>query len=343
MTSPTTQQPPQAQTAPPADAPPLDPPPRSRGRWGAPRFGYRINALVLWIASRALWLGYAVVAIAAFGFFLFLPRARRASIAYLDRLHAARGNTSRRNPLTRAWQTYRHMRAVGILMLDRALILATPGHGFHMECEGLLHLAHANRADNGRAGLLLLSAHFGMAEIAVPYLALMGINRPTHLVMYQDASDGTERFHARHRRMLENVSIISTTDPLAAGIKIIGALKKGEVVAMRADRTLAGRAIPVTFLGSRITLPAGPFLAATLRGAPTVYIYTCRTGYRRYRCIIAPGYPPATPAPEGEAPLPRDAHLAAAAQHFATHLESLLPRHPHQWSNFYDLWQSQKP
>jgi predicted LPLAT superfamily acyltransferase len=175
-----------------------------------------------------------------------------------------------------------------------------------------------------------------MAEIAAPYLRRMGIERPTHLVMYQDAADGTERFHARHRRMLSHLSIISTTDPLAAGIKIIAALKKGEVVAMRADRTLAGKGVEVTLLGERVYLPAGPFVAAALSEARVVYIYTCRVGYRHYRCLIAPG------GNFGGSDAPRDERAAQAAQDFATHLETILRQYPYQWSNFYDLWTTQR-
>ena len=137
------------------------------------------------------------------------------------------------------------------------------------------------------------AAQAGMAEIAAPYFRSMGIDRPVHIVMYQDPRDGTEAFHRRHRRRLGDIPVISTTDPLAAGVKIMRALKAGAVVALRADRTLAGKGVPVTLLGDRVLLPAGPFVAAALSGAPVVYVYTCRVGHRAYRCTISPAPAPA--------------------------------------------------
>jgi len=64
-----------------------------------------------------------------------------------------------------------------------------------------------------------------------------------------------------------------------------------------------------------------------------VHIYCCRTGYRRYRCTFSPS----KTYSEG----PREVQLAEAAQDFATHLETMIKRHPYQWANFYDLWEVQ--
>lgn len=309
------------------------------GRWGAPRVGYRVNAAMLWVGLRMLWLGYGLVWLAALAFFVAVPQARRASVRYLDLMHRVSGGIRQRGWLRRGLETYRHMLTVGILMMDRAIMLAEPRHGFHVDCEGLAHLAEATRAEEGKAGVLLLTAHFGMAEIAAPYLARMGIERAMHLVMYQESGDGTERFHARHRRMLKGVSVISTTDPLAAGLKIIAALKKGDMVAMRADRTLAGKAVEVMLLGKRVRLPAGPFVAAALSGARVVYVYTCRMGHRRYRCLIDTGSNGGYYGERGGDS--QEERVERAAQDYATHLEGILKRYPNQWSNFYDLWHVQ--
>lgn len=307
-----------------------------RSRWGAPRCGYYSNAAMLWLGTRMLWLAYFFVWFAAIYFYLFAPAGRRASMRYLDLLAAPR----RRGRLTRLWQTYRHMVEFGFLLLDRALMLARAGHGYQISAQGLTDLRAATAPENTSngqpPGAILLSAHFGNAEIAAPYMKKMGLARPVHLVMYLDSRHGTERFHARHRRRLADMSIISTTDPLAAGAKIMAALRKGDIVAMRADRTLAGKGLPVNFLGQPVELPAGPFLASVLSGAPVVYIYTCRLGYRRYSCRISSvhRYGPDQPGS-------RDQRMGAAAQDFATHLESMLREFPYQWSNFYDYWNQQ--
>jgi predicted LPLAT superfamily acyltransferase len=295
-----------------------------RQRWGRSHFGYHANAMMLWVGSRFLLLGYAFVGCGAVYFFLCVPRARRASMAYLDRLRPGRST------LRRSWETYQHMVVFGLLLLDRALMLTTSRHHFSISAEGLPSLTKPAAAGEG---VLMMTAHFGNAEVAAPYMARMGVTRPVHLVMYRDAEDATEKFHTLHRRLLADVRIISTTDPLAAGVKIIGALRHGDVVALRADRAMHGKSIRASLLGAPVSLPAGPFLAAVLSGSPVVHVYTCRLGYRRYICRVS-----ATYRYGSEQPGTREERLQRAAADFTHHLEEVIRRHPLQWGNFYDLW-----
>jgi len=279
---------------------------------------------MLWIGMRVLPLGYVLIWFAALYFFVFAPKARRASMAYLDRVRGRRG------ALRRMWGTYRHLIEFGLLLMDRAIMLAGPEHGFEIVSEGSEHLKEALACE---AGLLLLTAHFGNAEAGAPYMKKKGMTRPVNLVMYQQVGDATERFHTAHRRMLAGVQIISTTDPLAAGVKIIRALGRNEVVAIRADRTLDGRGVKVRLLGAEAELPAGPFLAAALTGAPVVFIYTCRVGYRKYRCVISEMRRYGEESGGG-----RDERIFRAALDYARFLEGMLLKYPLQWGNFYDFW-----
>lgn len=300
-----------------------------RKRWGRVRFGYRANAMMLWVGRRALWLGYVFVWIGAFYFLLVSGKARRASMAYLQRVHGRRGW------LRRWWDTYRHLVVYGYLLLDRAVMLSAEGHGFSIVREGVEHM-HAAAA--GEAGLIVLSAHFGIAEAAIPYMAKkmgnMLRSRPIHVVMYQDLSEATERFHSEKRRLLEGMHIISSTDPLSAGVKIIAALRAGGLVAMRADRRLAGKTVRVHLLGAPVELPAGPFLAAALTGVPVVPVYTCRRGYRTYAVVIG------THQRYGDdTPGTRDERVQRAAEDYARGLEAMIRAYPLQWGNFYDLWE----
>jgi predicted LPLAT superfamily acyltransferase len=308
--------------------------PPIRQRWGVPRCGYYANAAWLAVARVSLPAAYVLAWLVAANFLLFVPRARRGSIAYLDRIHAPQKRWLPR----RLWDTYRHLVEFGYLLIDRALMLARPRHGFRIQCAGLQNMAAASAADGPSTppGVILLSAHFGNAEIGIPYLPQMGYCRPIHIVMYHEPDDAHERFHTRHRRLLADMDIISTTDPVVAGLGIMAALKQGDTVAMRADRTLAGKGLAVTLLGHAVVLPAGPFLAAVLSGAPVLYVYTCRLGYRRYACRFS-----AVHRYQESPEEPRAALLARAAQDFTSHLESLLREFPFQWSNFYDYWTEQ--
>jgi phosphatidylinositol dimannoside acyltransferase len=220
----------------------------------------------------------------------------------------------------------------GLLLLDRAVMLATAGHGFSMCAEGLPHLTKLFVAEEG---VIMMTGHFGNAEVAAPYMGRMGVTRPVHLVMYREAGDATEAFHTRHRRLLANVRIISTTDPLTAGVKMMRALREGGLVALRADRAMEGKRVRGELLGGAVDLPAGPFVAAALSGAPVVHVYTCRLGYRRYICRISPAYRYGADQEGG-----RDERMARAAGDFTRHLEEVMRAYPLQWGNFYDVWAS---
>ncbi|MGN6367867.1 MAG: LpxL/LpxP family acyltransferase [Phycisphaerae bacterium] len=299
-----------------------------RRKWGVHRFGYWANWMMLWVGSRVLWLGYFFVWVGAVYFFVCVPRARRASMGYLDRVRPGGGG---RGWWRRRWESYLHMIQFGMLLLDRAVMLVSERHGFRVSCDGLGHLTHA--VQEGK-GVIMLSGHFGNAEVAAPYIFRMGVERAIHIVMYQEAGDATERFHTKHRKMLEKVRVISTTDALAAGVKIMGALREGDLVAMRADRALTGKTVKARLLGAEVALPAGPFVAAVLSGSPVVNVYTCRLGYRRYVCVIgeAKGY-------GEEAGGTREERIGRAAADFAGFLEGMVRRYPLQWGNFYDLWE----
>ena len=102
--------------------------------------------------------------------------------------------------------------------------------------------------------------------------------RKVNLVMYQDAADSTEKFHERHRRLLEGVGVISTADSLAAGVKIMAALRRNELVAIRADRLMEGKSVRVKFFGEEVLFPAGPFVTAVLSGAPVICVHAAARG-----------------------------------------------------------------
>src|SRR5881392_1300271 len=87
-----------------------------RQRWGVPRCGYFANAAVLAVALRVLPVAYFLVWFGAGYFFMGVPRARRASMAYLDLVHGP----GRRSWVRRVWETYWHLVQFGYLLVDRA-------------------------------------------------------------------------------------------------------------------------------------------------------------------------------------------------------------------------------
>ncbi len=286
------------------------------------RGGYYANALLMQLGMRCLWLAYIFVAFAALFFWITRPQARRASGHYLNRA------LGKRTGIAQAFRTYRHMYCFGQLLLDRALLLASPAHHFDLTLDGKQYLLDAIALQRG---LILVTAHFGIAEAGMPRMAPLGV--PVHMVMYQPPGDSTERFHARYRKLLADVNVITTTHPLDASLKIMAALRRGEIVSMRADRVMSGKTVPAMLLGGKIELPAGPLTAAVLSGAPVLSVYTVRLGYKSYRCTIRR---------LGEyGGGSKDEMLAKAAQDYAQNLEQVVRTHPLQWSNFYDYWREE--
>ena len=171
---------------------------------GASRFGYYSNLAMLWLGMRFLRLAYIFVWIAAIYFFLFVPSARRGSMRYLDLLHAPK----KRGLLRRYWQTYRHMVEFGKLILDRALMLARPGHRFFPSAAKAWKHPHAGRRHRRRQPFgyaIMLSRRTSATPRAWSRICTSSADhRPIHIVMYQDAREPTGlKFHMRHRHARE--------------------------------------------------------------------------------------------------------------------------------------------
>ncbi|NNM85837.1 MAG: lysophospholipid acyltransferase family protein [Phycisphaerales bacterium] len=292
----------------------------ARRRWGRHHAGYRANRIMLWLGVTFLPLGYFVVALTV-PFFALDGKVRRASRAFCRKLYPDA------SPWRQTCFSLGHIYRFGTLLLDRAVALAGNGERFNFERSGMEHLRALAPSPRG---IVIFTAHFGCAEITAPLLNNLNLGRKINVVMFQDLSDATEQFHQRHRTALSHVNLISTTDPMAAGLKVIAALRRHEVVAIRADRSLTGRTVAVSFFNQTVYLPAGPFIAAVAADAEPVTLYAIRLKYRHYRCVVAP----LTLSP-GETPA---AKAASLAQQYATQLEALVRQYPRQWANFYDFW-----
>ena len=82
-------------------------------------------------------------------------------------------------------------------------------------------------------------------------------------------------------RELLGMEVLSHRDP-AAIATLVGAIRRGRVVCLLADRDLEGRGVPVRWRGQRVTMPAGPAMVARRSGAalvPAICQYT-PTGMR---------------------------------------------------------------
>ena len=288
--------------------------------------GYKANFFMLRLGGIFLPLGYGAVAAAVIWFWLTDRRARRASRGFLSCV-------LRDRPRPVSWRdTLYHMNLYGKMLLDRSVSLADSRGRFKVSSA----TGDAWRRDLPREkGILLLTAHFGAAEMSAPMLKHIGQGRKAHFVVYRDMRDTTEHFHRDQWKSLADIDWINSTDPISAGIRVMKALKNADLVAIRADRPMQGRAIVADFFGRPMQLPAGPFMAALLSGASVITAFTVRTGYRAYQMHAS--MPRKYDLASGPG---RDQLLKQAVKDYVADLERIVRLYPYQWGNFYDVWRT---
>lgn len=183
-------------------------------------------------------------------------------------------------------------------------------------------------------GLIVVTAHLGAWEVgsAVP-AARDGLR--VHVVREEETDPKAQRFIAELIRS-RNGGLYTThfarADDPQLGVALLDALRRGEVVALQADRPRAtGRSVQVELFGRPYPLPIGPAALARAAGVPIVPVFVTREGRLRYRCSIRRPIEVARTAD-------RQADLDAALGRLAGELESAIRRTPYQWFCLRRLW-----
>jgi KDO2-lipid IV(A) lauroyltransferase len=133
----------------------------------------------------------------------------------------------------------------------------------------------------GGAGAVIVTPHLGAIELAAAYIAACGYR------LSGVAEDLEPRLFdlLRRYRSCTGMATLSRRDPAAA----LQALRRGEVLAVVADRLLTGHGVPVSFCGGTRMMPTGPAALALRTGAPIVVAYIVRLvgarGSVRYRLV----------------------------------------------------------
>lgn len=180
---------------------------------------------------------------------------------------------------------------------------------------------HLSSQDPAR-GLVVITAHVGNWELAGRLLAGR-LARPVNVVVAPEADPGVERML---RGGAVPVRFVVRRDPLSV-LPLVPALRRGEVVAMQADRALGGRGdVAAPFFGAEALFPAGPFRLARAAGVDVVPAFCLLGPDRRYTIALGA---PISPARDGE-------HLALSR--WVALLEATVSARPEQWFNFFDVW-----
>ena len=171
-------------------------------------------------------------------------------------------------------------------------------------------------------GFISPSAHVGNWELAGRLLAGRTA-RTTHVVVADEEARELEQWV---RRDGDGVRFVTRSRPTVS-LELVAALRRGEVVAVQADRALGTRGdVLIPFFGTPAPFPLGPFLLASAVRVPVVPAFCLLGADYRYTVTVTEPFS-----------VPRGGEEEAARAWVAM-LEGVVREHPTQWFNFFDIW-----
>lgn len=295
---------------------------------------------ILFLCGVHRWLGRWPFRICVYPVVLFHwltnATARRASLQYLQRLHAHAGefHTDKRHGGTLAtvpgWrQSLRHFAGFAETMLDKILAL---GHRYPAQ-HVRMHREQMLAAIASGQGGVIITAHIGCLELCQALADRVPGFRLTALVHTAHA----QRFNRLIRRLdpQGKVELMQVTElGPATAVMLAERVARGEYIAIAGDRVplRGGRSVRVPFLGHPGPFPIGGYVLASALGCP-VFTMACTHAGQGYD-IRFERFSDRIVLPRGS----RDAALAEQATRFAQWLEAQVHGAPYDWFNFFPFW-----
>jgi KDO2-lipid IV(A) lauroyltransferase len=279
---------------------------------------YKVGSALSRVLPR--WVCYGIAILLADLNFLINHRSRRAVIANLRRV-LGRGDRGDDTELDRIARRVFHNFALNI-----ADFLIFPNLDLD-SLRGVIAIEgweHVERAHAAKRGFILLSAHVGNWEMAGALFGLSGIR--LRAVALEHGAGRVTRFYAERRRA-KGIEVLPLTGSTYA---MIDWLRRGEAVALIADRDFAHQGKPVLFFGATATMPRAHASLALKTGAPVLPCFLVREPHRRFRMIIRP--------PVETENLPPGDRVGAFVERCLRVFEEVIRSYPDQWAVFVPLW-----
>lgn len=253
--------------------------------------------------------------------------ARRASLDYLRRLHAAEGVFPRRPGMR---ESLRHFLLFGETLLDKMLAIGGRYPRGRIDFSGHEPMLAASRAGQGG---IIATAHMGCLELMQMSARWREGLRVTILVHTAHA----QRFNEMLGRLnpAATVRLLQVTEfSPAMAMQLAERVAAGEFVAIAADRVpVSGdRTCRARFLGADADFPAGPWLMASLLRCP-VWALSCLHAGDGYAVRIERLFE-RVELPRAD----RQGALDRCAARFAGWLAGCLRQSPYDWFNYFDFW-----
>lgn len=129
-----------------------------------------------------------------------------------------------------------------------------------------------------RGGAVVAVPHLGNFEPVGHFVAAAGLTGVAPVE--ETGSRELFEFMRARRASGQGVEVV----PLSHAFRpMLAALRRNDIVALVADRDLAGDGVPVTLFGRATTLPAGPAALALRTGKPLIMARVLRTAPERFR------------------------------------------------------------
>lgn len=165
------------------------------------------------------------------------------------------------------------------------------------------------------SGAVVALPHSGNWDLAGAWACLTGM--PVTTVAEQLPEAEFADFVAFRERL--GMEVLSHRSPHAVA-DLIGAVRRGRLVCLLADRDLAGTGVPVQWAGRTLTMPAGPALVARRSGAALIPA-VCRYSGPGMLIVFGPPVPP-RPGRDG---------LVEMTQQVADFFALTLRQQPQDW------------
>ena len=264
----------------------------------------------------AYWLGARIGDLAYLG----LARRRRVTLDNLEIAFGGEKSAAERRAIARA-----AFRNLGEHLIDFSRMRRLTPDTFSSVCtiEGLERVEQLLAR---RAGLLMLSAHFGSWELASA-IALRLAPR-MHVIVRPLDNPALARLVDAYRRY-SGYHAIPKNQALSASLK---ALRRGEIVGLLMDQSsLRHEGIPVPFFGTDAYTSIGPALMALRAGCPVIGVFLVRQGPGKHRLVFS-----------DEIPIQRSGNLrqdiADNTRRFNQLIESYVRAYPDHWFWLHRRW-----
>lgn len=177
-----------------------------------------------------------------------------------------------------------------------------------------------------QGGAVVATLHFGNPE---PYGSFLAANGLTAVVPIEEIRpQALFDYLVKRRATGRGAEMVPVS---RARRRMVDALRHGGVVAIAADRDLAGDGHPVHLFGAPTTLPTGPATLALMTGRPLLVAAAWRIGPERFHArawLIEAG-------PSGD----RRADIAALTEAMGRRFEEAIGANPEQWFGaFQPIW-----